>query len=191
MMMVILLILVIVILLILLFFIFYMRDCEIEFLYIKDFLPQEEFHKVRRLCQGYEPKMIDDDLDIVENRKIYELGRNDYITNIFSSKHARDKLKLLRANPSDTPVEYRIYGKGGKMEWHCDDKLYMKRQYEIVYTTENTSDSLTEWIDPNTKKLYSLSTEPNSALIVRAQTVLHHVTPVTKGERKILKFACV
>ena len=182
---------VIIILLIVLFFIYYMRESEIEFLYIKDFLPQEEFHKVTRLCKGYEPKMKDDELEIVDNRKRYRLARNNYVTNVFSSKHTRDKLKLLQANPSDTPIEYRVYGKGGRMGWHCDDKLYLKRQYEIVYTTENTSDSRTEWIDPITKKLYSLSTEPNSALIVRAQTVLHHVTPITQGERKILKFAYV
>tara|TARA_R110001632_G_scaffold192803_3_gene313657 strand:+ start:2643 stop:3149 length:507 start_codon:yes stop_codon:yes gene_type:complete len=168
-----------------------MRESEIEFLYIKDFLPQEEFHKVTRLCRGYEPKMKDDELEIVDNRKRYRLTKNNYVTNVFSSKHTRDKLKLLQANPSDTPIEYRVYGKGGRMGWHCDDKLYLKRQYEIVYTTENTSDSRTEWIDPITKKLYSLSTEPNSALIVRAQTVLHHVTPITQGERKILKFAYV
>ena len=88
-------------------------------------------------------------------------------------------------------MEYRIYEKGGRMGWHCDDQLYMKRQYEIVYTTENTSNSKTQWIDPDTKEFYSISTEPNSALIVRSQSVFHNVTPLGYGTRKILKFAYV
>ena len=34
-----------------------------------------------------------------------------------------------------------------------------------------------------------IQTEPNSVLIVQAGSVEHRVTPVTKGERSIVKFA--
>jgi len=182
-----------IILIILLFtcLVYSLREGKVEFLYIRNFLPEHEFQKIREVCAGFEPYMENDELSIVENRKRYEVDEKNYVTKVFSSDYVQEKLKLLEAKPSNTPMEYRIYGKGGRMGWHCDDQLYMKRQYEIVYTTENTSDSKTQWIDPDTKKFYSLHTEPNSALVVRSQSVLHNVTQVTQGTRKIIKFAYV
>ena len=167
------------------------RESRVEFLYIKDLLPPDAFREIRGLCERLEPHMEEDELSIVRNRKRIGIGAEDRITELLSSGHVQEKLKLLEAKPSTTPVEYRVYGEGGRMGWHCDDQLYLKRQYEIVYTTENTSDSETQWIDPETKQLYSVRTEPNSALVVRSQSVLHRVTPVTHGVRKILKFAYV
>ncbi len=183
----------IILIIVLLFYLNYhfSEESKVEFLYIKDLLPQYEFEKIQRLCRKLEPHMKNDKLNIVDNRKKCKITRDHYISKVLSSKHVRDKLKLLESNPSNTPVEYRIYEKGGRMGWHCDDQLYMKRQYEIVYTTENTSDSKTQWIDPDTKEFYSISTEPNSALVVRSQSVLHNVTQVGYGIRKILKFAYV
>ena len=179
------------IILTLVFLVHYFRESKVEFLYIRDLLPPREFRKIQEKCKELEPHMESDELSIVENRKRYEIGKNNHISKVLSSKYVQDKLKILDAHPSDTPVEYRIYEKGGRMGWHCDDQLYMKRQYEIVYTTENTSNSKTQWIDPDTKEFYSISTEPNSALIVRSQSVFHNVTPVGYGSRKILKFAYV
>jgi hypothetical protein len=167
------------------------RESRVEFLYIKDLLPPDAFREIRGLCERLEPHMDEDELSIVRNRKRIILGEGDRITQLLYSSDVQDRLRPLGAKPSTTPVEYRVYGEGGRMGWHCDDQLYLKRQYEIVYTTENTSDSETQWIDPETKQLHSVRTEPNSALVVRSQSVLHRVTPVTHGTRKILKFAYV
>ena len=86
------------------------------------------------------------------------------------------------------PVEYRKYPSGaGGMIWHRDLEL-VGRQYEFVYTVQNTSDSRTLYKD-FFGKVHSVWTEPNSLIILRASGVLHSVTPVTTGERTIVKFA--
>lgn len=86
------------------------------------------------------------------------------------------------------PVEYRKYPPGaGGMIWHRDLEL-VGRQYEFVYTVQNTSDSHTLYKD-FFGKVHSVWTEPNSLIILRASGVLHSVTPVTTGERTIVKFA--
>lgn len=109
------------------------------------------------------------------------------------------------------------------MDWHKDEVLFAKPQYELVYTVSNSSDSITQWIDAGGtapapprrgiaqcshvaftvlfsylfRSLYisppaagnerEVSTEPNSLLLVRAESVLHRVLPVRHGERGILK----
>ena len=156
--------------------------------YIKNFLPLGEFEMVRDACRGVESQMSKDELGIVRNRYKYVFGGGDYVSRVFSSDNVRARLP---GSPSDTPVEYRIYGKGGMMDWHRDVKLYKDPQYEMVYTVENTSDSMTQWVDPRTNRVHSITTEPNSVLMVRAEGVLHRVTPLNHGVRKIVKFAFV
>jgi hypothetical protein len=128
-------------------------------------------------------------LSIVKNRKTYTLQEDSYISKLFSSNPVCTKLKNLGVFPNDTPIEYRVYDHGGMMDWHYDDRMYLNPQYEVVYTIDNTSDSKTEWRDTNTGKIHSISTEPNSVFIVRATRVLHRVTPVDTGDRKILKIS--
>jgi len=182
----------IIFLLLLLYILFhYFKRSEVEYLYIRNFLPEQEHKKVVEECRKLEPFMEKDELSIVKNRNKHTFSHDDYISQVFSSTHVRERLKELNASPSNTPVEYRTYGEKGMMGWHCDDQLYIKPQYEIVYTTENTSDSKMQWFDPTTKELHSISTEPNSVFVVRARTVLHRVSPVNHGERKIIKFAYV
>ena len=72
------------------------------------------------------------------------------------------------------------------MKWHIDTLLYDKPQYELIYTIDNSSNSVTEWIDDKGNK-NQLWTEPNSLLIVKANGYNHNVTPVTIGTRHILK----
>ncbi|CAM9408449.1 unnamed protein product [Choristocarpus tenellus] len=91
--------------------------------------------------------------------------------------------------PSALPVELRVYPRGSSMGWHSDDVLYARPQYELIYTLENTSDSLTEWKDL-TGKCHSVSTEPNSLLVVRAGGPRpHRVTRVNQGRRSVIKAA--
>lgn len=156
---------------------------KVDYLYIKNFLPTEEFKKVREVCKGVEHRMHKEHTESV-NRYKYTFDRDDYISRVFSRNTHK-----LPGKPSDIPIEYRMYYKGGMMDWHRDTQLYNVPQYEIVYTVDNTSDSETQWIDSKTGKLHSIRSEPNSAFVVRAQGVLHRVTPVNKGERRIIKFA--
>ena len=89
--------------------------------------------------------------------------------------------------PADVPVEYRIYPPGSRMDWHQDVALYTEPQYEIVFTVSNTSDSQTQWQDAEGRR-HGGWTEPNSVIIVQAESVVHRVTPITTGERSIIKF---
>ena len=75
------------------------------------------------------------------------------------------------------------------MDWHRDVALYTEPQFEIVCTIHNSSDSRTEWKDIKTGRRRAIRSEPNSVLIVQADSVVHRVTPITKGERSIVKFA--
>lgn len=101
----------------------------------------------------------------------------------------------------DFPLEARACGVGAAMDWHSDDALYEPAQYEVVWTVENTSDSVTEWEEEVEvgdgegdvcRRIVvvtrSVRTEPGSALVFRAGTTTRHrVLPSTRGERVIIK----
>ena len=83
-------------------------------------------------------------------------------------------------------VELRVYRRGAEMAWHTDELLFAAPQYELVLTLWNDSDSRTEWVDAD-GRTRSEWTRPGSALLVRAESAAHRVTPVTRGERAVLK----
>ena len=88
------------------------------------------------------------------------------------------------------PIEYRTYPKGSQgMEWHRDTPL-VGNQYECVYTVKNTSDSQTLYKD-FFGRVHPVWAEPGSLIVVQAGGVRHAVTPVTRGERSIVKFVLV
>lgn len=80
------------------------------------------------------------------------------------------------------PIEYRKYVPGSFMRKHIDTLIYKIPQYECVLTLSNTTDSVTNMKDVPVKAA------PNSLMMVKALGIEHEVTPVTKGERKFLKF---
>lgn len=85
------------------------------------------------------------------------------------------------------PIEFRRYPTGSQgMKWHKDTPLGQK--YECVYTVANTSDSHTMYRD-FWGRTHSVWTEPNSLVVLQPNGVWHGVTPVTRGERTIIKFA--
>lgn len=99
--------------------------------------------------------------------------------------HVFDRPLVSGANR--VPIEYRKYPPGCHgMKWHRDVQL-IGRQYECVYTLTNTSDSVTKWRDFIGRE-HANWTEPNSLVVVQAGGVEHAVTPVTSGERSIVKF---
>jgi hypothetical protein len=109
----------------------------------------------------------------------------------FMNRKVADRLGALTGEssllPADVPVEFRVYPSGSCMDWHQDVALYVEPQYELVFTLENSSDSQTQWQDDAGRRRGGW-TEPNSVLMVRAEHVVHRVTPVTRGERSIVKF---
>ena len=92
--------------------------------------------------------------------------------------------RLLKPN---FPIEYRYYPKGSSgMKTHSDTILFNPPQYEVVYTIQNSSDSYTGWYSKD-NKLTRIHTEPNSAIIIKAGSNRHYVSPVKEGDRSILK----
>ena len=111
---------------------------------------------------------------------------------MFSSPQILQWFRTVFQDPTlevstDLPIELRVYPTGSLgMKWHQDTPLGQK--YECVYTVANTSDSQTLYRD-FWGRTHAVWTEPNSLVIVRPNDVWHGVTPVTQGERTIIKFA--
>jgi len=85
------------------------------------------------------------------------------------------------------PIEFRKYFTGSKgMNWHIDTSLFKPDAFEVVLTLDNSSDSKFEWMENGI--LNSFIPKQNDLVIVRPQSVQHRVTPITIGERSILKF---
>jgi len=190
------------------FFIFLMKKPSAfenagGFLYVRNFFKMEDFEKIKQACTNLKKDLKIDKRSSTKSRLgvmvpeedvVYQMCYSEFTTEklrelVLSNEERRDSKKRYTLKPSDVPVEYRIYPSGGSMDWHIDPALYSEPQFEIVYTVHNSSDSVTEWKDMDTGKKRWIQTEPNSVLIVQAETVEHRVTPVTKGERSIIKFA--
>jgi len=185
------------------FFIFLMKKPSAfenagGFLYVRNFFKKEDFEKIKRACTNLKKDLKMDKRSITKSRLgvmvpeedvVYQMCYSEFTTNKLRKLVLSDKERRYALKPSDIPVEYRIYPFGGNMDWHIDSVLYSEPQFEIVCTIHNSSDSRTEWKDMYTGKKRWIQTEPNSVLIVQAGSVEHRVTPVTKGERSIVKFA--
>jgi hypothetical protein len=153
-------------------------------IYIPNFLSQKEYSEIKKLMeQDSRP------FEINKNGLIKKTIIDKKINKIFYSLQNKETINQYTNNnvfESKVPIEYRIYQLHNGMNWHKDTLLYDSPQYECVYTIQNTSDSKTEYIDYNGEK-HSVWTKPNSLMIVRANGYFHHVKPVTKGKREILK----
>jgi hypothetical protein len=124
-------------------------------------------------------------------RAMYVIENSEPIISVICDEALVRQVRKIVGNKNlkpclDIPIEYRKYVIGSYMDWHKDTQMLPDQlQYECVITLTNTSDSLTllEY-DTGIKKLI---TKPNSLLLVRANGINHKVTPLTKGERTILK----
>ena len=173
-----------VILLLILLFSVLSSSKDINITYIPNFLSEEDFKIIKQNLQDDKRSFKNESF-----RKIKPLDtKNQVITDIFYSPKnitALNKQCKARLFKTEFPIEHRIYPNGSKgMHWHIDTLMYDLPQYEAVFTINNNSDSVTEWLDNNIKRQW---TEPNSLLLVKAQGHYHHVTPVTNGSREILK----
>ena len=155
-----------------------------DIIYIQHFLTDKEYKQLQKLLQNDTNPMKDERFRLAK-----PLFKKPFYDLFYSSQ----KIKHLQTyiNPvifqSDFPIEYREYPlQSTGMNWHKDTLLYQKPQYEAIYTIDNTSDSYTQWIDDDGNLQY-IWTEPNSILLIKAQRLLHNVTPLTQGVRNILK----
>ena len=158
--------------------------------YIEDFFSEEDFLMIKRECSKLVKNLKDPQNPLAPNRLSVDVPNKNYISKKCNSPETKIKLKIPEnTEPSDIPVEYRKYPMGGSMDWHKDVVLYTHPQYEMVYTVDNTSDSKTLWYDPQNKIVNEITTKPNSMIVIKADDIQHCVTPVTHGERSIIKFA--
>jgi len=166
------------------------------FLYIPQFLnPDDHRHLLAELSRV---RLIDENNHVAPGRLRTFMPPGSTAHRVFTSPQLTEYFTRVfskplepAANPSPRritiPVEYRKYQVGcGGMKWHRDTSL-IGRQYECVYTVANTSDSMTltrDWLWNE----HAVWAEPNSLMVVQAGGVMHGVSPVTIGERSIVKF---
>lgn len=160
------------------------------FLYVPQFLSQSDH---RHLLDELSGVQLNDEnnfwapgrlrIHVPQGTKTHRIFTSRQLTEYFSHVFERP----LVPGADYVPIEYRMYPPGCQgMKWHRDTKL-VGRQYECVYTLTNTSDSVTLWRDFIGRE-HSVRAEPNSLIVVQAGGVEHAVTPVTTGERTIVKF---
>jgi len=162
--------------------------------YKKEIYPEDIFTGISNICNSIRKE----EMALEENelrRLVYSFKEDDpkflQLKSLLFSHTLIDyihKVTGKRLEPCPTiPIEYRKYLEGSHMPWHSDIKMLKKQyQYECVLTVDNTSDSITQVH----KLLYiqDIHSEPNSLMITQAHGPFHKVTPVTSGERSIIKF---
>ena len=170
--------------------------CIIKKVYfLKNVLPQEDYYTILDECNLLKPYIKDDNFENVK-RKTIIIDKKSHLNTIFYGNTFLKYLNVVlgfRVKPStNLPIEFRIYEKGGMMDWHrdyVDNASIPCPQIEIVFTLENNSDSKTLWIDDDTNEQHEIITQNNSIIITQGNGAFHKVTPVTRGYRSIIKIA--
>jgi predicted 2-oxoglutarate/Fe(II)-dependent dioxygenase YbiX len=166
-----------------------------RFAYIRNVLSPNQFaivqQNVRAAKRGKSWKL--EKGSYAQGRKGTQLSRSDPICDVFSSTAVIDRIKKASGRSGSLsiplelfPMEIREYTIGSSMDWHVDDCLFKEPQLELVYTSENESDSETKWKDAR-GQTRSVFTEANSLIIIEAGAAEHAVTPLKRGKRTILK----
>tara|TARA_B110000858_G_scaffold127126_1_gene144732 strand:+ start:111 stop:653 length:543 start_codon:yes stop_codon:yes gene_type:complete len=160
--------------------------------YSTNFFEKFVHEKIKKDCLEFNSQLVDEDLPNNVKRKRFYIDPTHDIHKLLDSDEVKNKLGFNGYELSvDVPVEYRVYGMGGHMNWHSDTQLYDPEQYELIYTIDNTSDTTFNWKQPITGKIQSLEPTSNSILYVRANGAPHMVSKITDGSRYILKFVYV
>lgn len=181
---------VILILTLLLFLVFEYKNKKV--FYSTNFFEKFVHEKIKKDCLEFNSQLVDEDLPNNVKRKRFYIDPTHDIHKLLNSDEVKNKLGFNGYELSvDVPVEYRVYGMGGHMNWHSDTQLYDPEQYELIYTIDNTSDTTFNWKQPITGKIQSLEPTSNSILYVRANGAPHMVSEITDGSRCILKFVYV
>jgi len=160
------------------------------FVYIRNFFSPRDFEMLLDECEALKAEVGAERRACARQRLGMMVPQDHLVHSAFMNERVAERLSGLvgqMLQPADVPVEYRVYPIGSCMEWHKDVALYTQPQYELVFTLSNTSDSQTQWQDAHGQRRGGW-TEPNSIIVVRAESVVHRVTPITVGERGIVKF---
>ena len=161
-------------------------------MYIRNFLPAAEFKAVREHTKRLASTLQPERNAFAIRRSGAVVPRADPLSVQLLAPRVAQRIadytgvSELKPLPEEYPLELRRYTVGSCMAWHQDDRLFTEPQLEVVYTVDNTSDSTTQWVDAD-GVVNEVWTEPNSALLVRADSVWHQVTRVQWGQRTILK----
>jgi hypothetical protein len=167
-----------------------------EILYIKNVLSYNDFLEINKECINLYPKLIPDN-SIAKKRLYTNIPKNNIIEKIFYGNKFIYWLKNnigLNLKPSKVlPIEFRYYNINSSMKWHRDqiitENIYNCPQIEVVYTVHNTSNSKTEWISDKNGYVNEIYSVPNSIMITQGNSCFHQVTPITIGNRSIIKIA--
>ena len=167
-----------------------------EILYIKDVLSYDEFSKINEECINIYPKLVPDN-SMAQNRLHVIIPKNNIIEKYFYGNKFINLLKNsigLNLKPSKIlPIEFRYYGINSSMNWHRDQIINKNidncPQIEVVYTLHNKSDSVTQWINDKNGYINEIYSSPNSIMITQGGSSFHRVTPITNGNRSIIKIA--
>ncbi|CAJ1434707.1 unnamed protein product [Effrenium voratum] len=165
--------------------------------YLPALLPASGFRAIQRQFQGLRRHLAAEGPSAAKTRRAVGCV-SGAAWRIFASRSLRRRLQrrvgamgALDLLPCGCPLEFREYARGGGMLWHRDEVLTDPPQLELVYTLENTSDSVTRWAESHLEVLRDETsevwTEPNSGLLVQAGGAVHMVTELTLGRRVILK----
>lgn len=165
-------------------------DFNNDAVYLKNVYDKSTFNKILEYTNQIKSSdMVHDPK--ATGRGMYVINNKHPIIPIICSSELINKVRKITNNPKlkpclEIPIEYRKYVIGSYMDWHKDTQMLQNQlQYECVITLTNNSDSFTLLkYDSGIKKMV---TEPNTLLVVRANGISHKVTPLTKGERTILK----
>jgi len=159
-------------------------------IYKKNIFSAQTFRHVLSAC-----KNIRDDKMVLDpkatGRLMYEFKSTDPLVSTIFNKPFIQKIRQITGNYNlvpcyEVPIEYRKYKKGSHMDWHRDSQMLDDQlQYECVVTLTNTSDSKS--LFKKDERVQSVSSEPNSIIIVQARGIPHKVTKTNSGERTILK----
>jgi hypothetical protein len=162
-----------------------------NYIYKEDFLHQEDYAQLLDELKLYDERLA------ASKENMPNLIRYNLVIDNNSSTSMNPITQLLKKYEREIrgfthnsaiylahnfPIEYRKYVPGSFMKKHKDTLIYKIPQYECVLTLSNTTDSVTNM------EATPLKAKPNSLIIVKALGIEHEVTPVTKGERKFLKF---
>lgn len=164
--------------------------------YVPNFLAPGDFQAVRREFAASRGSLASEGPSCAAGRLAVAAPEAGAAERIFRGGEVESRIREFVVDQPAQPaipfrVEYREYPVGASMLWHSDTAIADPPQLELVYTVENTSDSVTCWAPGHLDVLRGCTqqvwTEPNSALIVRAGGPVHMVRPSTTGSRAILK----
>ena len=160
-------------------------------IYEKHVFSKPDFETILRVCNSIPKNKMRLD-EKASGRLMYTFNNSDPIHKLIYNKQFIEKVRSITRNPNlapclEIPIEYRIYEPGSYMDWHRDTKMLPdQNQYECVITLTNNSDSKSLFCKSK-KNCKSISSEPNSIIIVQANGIMHKVTKTTRGRRTIIK----